>query len=98
LPLLLEYWLTNGITEHSLMLVASLYAISVGVSSSSRLFFGVGIVSGLIFAVAFGAITSGQALENSATLAGWAIAAIFIIHSCERWNLHVVDEKPYWNF
>jgi cytochrome bd-type quinol oxidase subunit 1 len=98
LPLALEYWISRQVSAESLMLVAALYAISVSVSSTSRLFFGLGIVTGMVFAVAFGAISGGQQLLHSEFLASWSIIAIFVIHACERWNLHIVDGNPYWNF
>jgi hypothetical protein len=26
------------------------------------------------------------------------IVLVFIIHSCERYNIHVVECAPFWNF
>jgi hypothetical protein len=98
LPILLEFWLTGKITEQSVTLVSALYSISVGVSSRSRLFFGMGIVAGIVFSVAFGVSAGGQPPTNCKLFSTWAISAVFVIHACERWNLHVIEEKPYWSF
>ena len=98
-PLFFEYWQSGGIKAETLTLLAALFAVSIGVSSRSKMLFGISIIIGIIFSVAYGLSTNTSApLVNSEYYAGGSIIIIFLIHAGERWNLHVIDKQPYWNF
>jgi len=99
LPLALELWQIGNVSEKSLTLAASMYSIAIGVSSRSQLFFGITIVISIILAVAYG-IASGpqQPLPRSGTFAFGSICTVFILHTLERYNRHIVDKLPFLEF
>ena len=99
LPLIIEYWLTSQVKESSLMLVSSLYSVSIGASSRNRLLFGISILIGILFAVAFGVISSGTAqLPHCKVLGYVCIFSIFSVHAFERYNMHIIEGLSYWRF
>jgi hypothetical protein len=84
-------------------LTVSIYAITLGGSSGNRLLFGLGIAIGLIFAAAFGNAVARppQAVVlgvSHATPALIALLLLVLVHSLERYNRHVVDRTPFWEF
>ena len=99
LPLLFELWLGGEITDKSLNLMAAVYAISIGVSSRSKLLFGICIAISFIFSFAFG-ISSSELddLKMSGFLSSISIGIIFIIHIIERYNRHVEERDNFLNF
>jgi len=99
IPIGLELWLTNTVTDNSLTLAASMYAIAIGISSRSRLLFGSSIVISILFAIDYG-ITVGQhaSLPGTRSVVIWGICAVFIFHALERYNRHIVDRMPFWEF
>ena len=99
LPLLFELWLGGSITDKSLNLMAAVYAISIGVSSRSKLLFGICIAISFIFSFAFG-ISSSELdnLKMSGFLSSISIGLIFIIHIIERYNRHVEERDNFLNF
>ena len=100
LPIALEFLNTGKVSSNSLTLMASFYAISIGLSSYYRTQFAMGIIVCIIFASIFGTISQGNTLAFSLfmtkVLAGGTIFAIFIVHAIERYNRHVVDCEPFW--
>jgi len=98
-PLVIEYWQNGAVKTETLTLLAALYAISIGVSSKSKIIFGLSVIISIVFSVAFGLSSSGtSALVNSEFYASVSIVCIFIMHAGERWNMHVVAKEPYWSF
>lgn len=99
LPIGFEFWLTGEIDDKTLALATSMYSIAIGVSLKIKLIFGLTILISIIFAMVFGILTDQSAsLANSKFLAGGAIATVFVIHAGERYNRHVVDGLPFWDF
>lgn len=99
LPLGLERWQTGAFTDKSLTLVAAMYSISIGVASRSRLLFGLSIFVSIVFAVAFGVIAGqGSPLQRSGRMAGYTILVVFLVNALERYNRHIFDRTPFWNF
>jgi len=106
LPLGLEYWTTQNIAETSLTLMASVYAISIGLSSSSPLLFGIGILVSFVFSFAFGmtsALHQGAAqqippLPYVKELAMISIMLIFIMQASERFKRHIIQGKRFWTW
>ena len=99
LPLIIEYWITSNVKESTLMLVASLYAVSIGASSRNRLLFGISILSGILFAVAFGVLSTGTIqLSYCKIFAYVSIFSTFIVHALERYNMHIIEGLSYWRF
>lgn len=95
LPVVLDFWQRGQTSAKSLVLVAGLYGISIGVASRRRSLFGLTFASGVTFIAAYGIILGGQhELPQSRPAALVAIAAIVIVHALERWNRHVRDCEP----
>ena len=100
-PLVWELLRTGGVSAKSLTLAASLYAISIGVSSWSRSLFALTLLAGVFYIAAFGTI-AGQPLVSdqesavmySRELSVAGIFLVFVVHSLERWNRHVRDCEP----
>jgi len=99
LPIALELWQTKTVTDKSLTLAASMYSIAIGVSSRSRLLFGGSIIISILFAIDFG-ITTGQhaSLPGTRSVVIWGICSVFGFHALERYNRHIVDRMPFWEF
>nr|VFJ91758.1 MAG: hypothetical protein BECKH772A_GA0070896_1003417 [Candidatus Kentron sp. H]VFJ92971.1 MAG: hypothetical protein BECKH772B_GA0070898_1003617 [Candidatus Kentron sp. H]VFJ99581.1 MAG: hypothetical protein BECKH772C_GA0070978_1003317 [Candidatus Kentron sp. H] len=99
LPLLIESWIRGTLGNHAITIVAAIYAMSISVSSKSRIFFGLYIFIGFMFSFAYGVtLVNEHALSNLAQYAFISITFVFLTHAGERWNAHVIDGEPYWNF
>src|SRR5277367_6083227 len=99
LPLGIELWQSGQITAKSATIAAAMYAISIGNSSRSRLIFGLGIVISLLFSAAYGiVIASANPLPKSAPASFWAIGCMLLFHEIERYNRHVIEKAPFWEF
>lgn len=113
IPLLLEYIVTKNVSTQSLTLIAAIYSISIGRTTKNVAQFAISIVISLIFSACYGitvqslkATTNlGVSTENTvneyAALDFFAISVIviiFIMHSLERYNKHVLDMVPFLNF
>ncbi|ELJ8717833.1 hypothetical protein RUK98_003548 [Vibrio cholerae] len=101
LPLILEAWKTQGNpTEATLAITASMYSISIGLSSRNKAIFSLCFFISILFSMAFGFILSNTTdslpLVKFGSMA--TILLVFGIHACERYNKHVVECIPYWNF
>lgn len=109
LPLILEAWFTRGnVTENTLAITASMYAVSIGLSSRNKAIFSFCFFASILFSMAFGILTNGSANSNQQSagitlpwvpvMAYGAIVFVFLIHVIERYNKHVVECMPFWNF
>ena len=102
-PIIIDLWLKNPFSEKSIILAASMYSISIGVSSRNILLFGAATVISLILAVAFGFISAPQTPSNLipsnlGLITIICTISIFISHIFERYNRHVVGREPFLNF
>ncbi|MEC6822642.1 hypothetical protein VXS02_04250 [Photobacterium piscicola] len=101
LPLILEAWKTKGEpTEVTLAITASMYAISIGLSSRNKATFSLCIFISILFSMAFGFIISSPQETLPLVKIGSLITIllVFVIHACERYNKHIVECVPFWNF
>ena len=106
LPLGVELLVAQRISVSSLSLSAAMYSISIGGSSKSRLQFGLSILICIAYSIIFGLTVPGapassqvaQALNPSSAYGAWALGFIFVMHAAERYNRHVVERAPYWEF
>lgn len=99
LPLLLELIVLGRVEHKSLYLFIAVYPISIGVSSQSRLQFGFTVVVGLVFSSIFGLESGNLKITPSCSLGGYAcLLLIMLMHAVERFNRHIRDGEPYWNF
>jgi len=101
-PILSETVFAGSVRVSTLYLTASLYGLTLGSSAHSRLLFGAGVVISLLLAGAFGWAASLE-MKHVTTLPGTTVPLIvilvlFVIHALERYNRHIVDRAPYWEF
>ncbi len=98
LPLPIEFYITHGIKPESMTMAIAIYAVSIGVTSRSQVIFGVCVLVGVVFAVAYG--VSVKAPDQSpATWVSWAIVGlVFIMHGIERYQRHVQQRTPFLEF
>lgn len=100
-PLFLEWFLTEQVEAKSWCLFVAMYALAIGITSSSKLMFGITLLVGIVFSAFFGAVSKGALPASGAQLermAIWVLAFIVVIHALERYNRHVVDRAPFWEF
>ncbi|KPM77524.1 hypothetical protein [Pseudoalteromonas sp. UCD-33C] len=100
LPLLIEFWMKGAPTDSTLAITASMYSIAIGLSSRSAAMLGLCILVSIIFSVVFGIVSAGSStqLSDLKLYSGLSILFVFIIHTLERYNRHVVDCVPFWDF
>ena len=98
LPLLLERWFSGRIESKSAALTAALYSMAIGLSSRSVALFGIGICMCVAFSAAFGYLSRDPKLIAADTSSYIAIGAIFLVHAIERYNRHVIDQRPFFEF
>ena len=101
LPLFLETWKMQGYpSDATLTITASMYSISIGLSSRNKSIFSLCFFISILFSMAFGFILSNttETLPLVKISSITTIVLIFSIHTCERYNKHVVECMPYWNF
>ena len=102
-PLGFEWWKTQDISDTSTTLVAAMYSISIGATSTSRLLAGLGIAVSVVFSVAYGALLgqseqSHGGFPHSGGAALVCIGLIFAYNAFERFNLHICYRQPFLLF
>ena len=76
-----------------------MYTIAIGLSSRSRLLFGVALVLSISLAFAFGFVEqNGEPLSPIGISTMVAVGVVFFFHMLERYNRHVVDRIPFLEF
>lgn len=100
LPLLIEFWLKGFFTDGTSAITASMYSIAIGLSSRNKAMLGLCIVISIIFSVVFGIVSASQItqLDDVTFWSGLSILSVFLLHCFERYNRHVVDCIPFWEF
>jgi hypothetical protein len=99
MPLLAEAAVLGRVEGKTLMLFFAIFPLSIGVTSRNRLMFGATVVVSLMFSILFGLLAGGTQIAPAAYHVGYlCLSAIVIIHCCERYNRHVADRDPFWEF
>ena len=70
LPPCLEWFLTGTVTSESITLVASMYAITIGVSSKYKTLLAFAIIVSILFTAAYGSLAKERADQASAQKSG----------------------------
>lgn len=100
LPLLLEWLFTANVEEKSLYLFVAMYAMAIGITSTSALAFSGTLLVGLLYCAAYGAATENA--KNAGVLGGHVavgvILTVVLVHAVERFNRHVVDRLSFLEF
>jgi hypothetical protein len=99
LPLLVERIVLGHVEDKTLLLFLAVYPLSIGVSSRSRLLFGITVVICLVFSTLFGLASGKIEMWGTGSQIGYTcLLAVMLIHACERYNRHVADRQPFWEF
>lgn len=99
IPLIVELWLTLTVTEKTMTLAATMYTITIGISSRNKALFGLAILLSIPIAIAFGyAVTEGNSVFAGEIISGGAILLMFVFHAGERYYRHVVDGQEFLRF
>lgn len=99
LPLLIEYGVQGRVEQKTLLLFLAIYPLAIGVTSQSKLMFGVTVVIGLVFSAFFGLASGGIKLSDfTSNTAYFCLAAVVLIHALERYNRHAADREPFLEF
>ncbi len=99
LPLLIECGVQGRVDPKTLLLFLAIYPLAIGVTSQSKLMFGITVVIGLVFSAFFGLASGGIKLsELTFKMAYFCLAAVMFIHALERYNRHVADREPFLEF
>jgi hypothetical protein len=102
-PLGLEAFIEGQISEKSIAITASMYAIALAISSRWMWFVFAGFFLSLIYAALFGYIAResmlDQAIRQSIDSKGmWAIAFLWLLHFIERFKRHIQLREPFFEF
>ena len=99
-PLGVEWYLASKISDRSLTLATAMYATAIAISSRSKLFFGCGVFITIMHSIAFGWVqnSSNVLSSNLRSASVWCIIFVFLFHAFERYNRHIVDLVPFWDF
>lgn len=98
LPLVLERWFSGHIESKSAALTAALYSMAIGLSSRNVALFGTSICICVTFSAAFGFLSKDPELVAADTLSYIVIGLVFVVHAIERYNRHVIDQQPFFEF
>ena len=98
LPLGLEA-IKGDVKPGTYAITAAMYAIGIGLSSKNVAVFAMCIVIGVIFSFVFGHSSGSNADGEIITVFSvLSMLVVFIIHGIERYNRHVVDCIPFFEF
>ena len=87
IPLLMELWATQSVSERTLTLAGWMYAIIIGVSARNGLVFALGVLLGTPLAVAFMVTAAGrEPPPGGGYVAIGVILAMFAIDSALRYH------------
>jgi hypothetical protein len=109
IPLFAEWGLTGDVRPSSWQIFAALDALGLGVSSRNEALFGLGVLLAILFSLAYGGILSMENVDGAEPGVGfnsefWRLVtmivsiAMFLAHLGERYNRHVYDEEPFFQF
>lgn len=99
MPLLIEAVVLNHIEPKTLLLFLSVYPLTIGVSSQSRLLFGLTVVISLVYSVFFGLATGGLSVTAGVYRVGYSsVATAMFVHMLERYNRHVAGRELFLEF
>ena len=94
LPLLIEFLYHVKINQETLVLFATVYALLISTKSSSSFLISFGVLSGTMLSAVY-AVTLIQQRQVYSTSALSIIFIISILHGFEKWNLHVLQRRPF---
>lgn len=98
-PLIMDAWHFKALSITVVTLTAAMYGVSIGISSNNAAIFGLGIILGLIFSMAYGmSLADPKSLTDCADWGIIAIGAMVLCHGVERFNRHVSKREPFFVF
>jgi|SRR5215204_1996629 len=108
-PLLAEWGATGGVKSSSLQIFVALYGLGLGAASRDEVKFSFGLLVAIIFSISYGSILAMEDAEIAKAGEGfngpfwWGVTivvgvSLFIAHAAERYNRHVYDENPFFEW
>jgi hypothetical protein len=99
-PMAIEWLIQGSVSERTGFISAAMYAISIGISSTWRTQYGIGVISSLIFSALFGLSFAGSIPPLTTQITPLAmslmcIGLFFAIHALERFIRHVIWRQPF---
>lgn len=99
LPLGLELIVLQHIEHKTLLLFLAIYPLGIGITSRSRLMFGITIVIGIVYSIFFGMNAGGISMASAVYVGGYScLISTVLVHACERYNRHVAERELFWDF
>jgi hypothetical protein len=98
LPLFMELFATGDIKPDSMAIAIAMYAVGIGVTSRSQVVFGACLLTGIIFAVAYGVAVKNPSVAPSERVCWATIGSVFVVHGVERFQRHVQQRSPFLEF
>lgn len=103
LPLLPFGWelIADGqVTPGTLTVGGAVYVLALGASSRNMLLFAIALIFALVYMLLDALLTAKNpfAMTYGARAVWWSMAAVVLIHVGERYNRHVMERTPYWEF
>lgn len=103
IPLGLERYIENTLSEKSIVITAAMYAIALGISSRWMWFVFTAFALSLIYSSLFGYISRESILaanlQHAIDSKGlWTISFLWATHSLERFNRHIQLREPFFEF
>jgi hypothetical protein len=101
LPLGLEHYLDGRISPATLTFGSAVYVMALGASSRNEAIFGISVLLGLVYTSLFAMLRAGTpsiAITTTESWVKWSVLFVVLCHLGERFNRHVIDRAPYWEF
>lgn len=100
LPFLWEQVSDGRVSPGTLTVGGAVYAIAIGASSRNMFLFAITLICALIYMLLDALYTAKNpfALAYGNKAVWWSLGAIVLIHVGERYNRHVMERRPYWEF
>lgn len=100
LPFVVEVVRDGQIGQETLMVGSAVYVMAIGASSRNQLIFAISTALGLVYSLLFGLSTTMSAAGHlrGTRFVTWSVVAVVVFHLIERYNRHVIELAPYWEF
>lgn len=99
LPLPVEFFITGDLETKTLFLAGAIYAISIAAASSSLAIVIIALIISILMSLGFAVVLSKVTIGSAAAWVSMSvIISMMLLHGCERYNKHVADRKPFFEF
>lgn len=99
IPLLAEIFVSRHVNAETLTIGSAVYVMVIGTSSRNVLQLVISIALGFVFSLLFAALKSGSIKPDAIQPWMWIVIGLFVAaHAFERFNRHVMERAPYFEF